>query len=162
MRYGQDHAKIAVKTALSGTEETEMAKLGERTLEQIKNYIVGGSTFLVRLPSGGIIARYESEAAVFLITRHGIREMHQQGSNLCWFLDGLDEEGVPTCGNGDICLADIDETLSSLYPQAEHPDEKKQRKQRIEILVDEVETPRGTIRTFLPLPPQVYDGEPMS
>ena len=70
-----------------------MARLGERTLEQIKNYIVGGGTFMVRLPAGGMIARYESGAAVYLITRHGIREMPQQGSNLCWLLDGAEEEG---------------------------------------------------------------------
>ena len=71
-----------------------MAKLGERTLEQIKNNIVGGGTFMVRLPAGGMIARYEWGAPVFLITRHGIRPLPQQGGDLCWFLNGLDDEGV--------------------------------------------------------------------
>lgn len=71
-----------------------MARLGERTLEQIKNSIVGGGTFLVRLPSGGMIARYESGAAVFLITRHGIKEMPQQGGDLCWLLNCVEEDGV--------------------------------------------------------------------
>ena len=71
-----------------------MTRLGEKTLEQIKNSIVGGGTFMVRLPSGGMIARYETGASVFLITRHGIKEMPQQGGNLCWLLDGAEEEGV--------------------------------------------------------------------
>lgn len=71
-----------------------MAKLGERTLDQIKHSIVAGEVFLARLPSGGIVARYEEAGTVFLITRHGIWPLPQQGGDLCWLINSLEEEGA--------------------------------------------------------------------
>lgn len=68
--------------------------LGQRTLEQIKYAIVNGGPFMYRLPHGGIIARYQSDDAVFLITRHGIKKLPQQGSDLCWLITTLEDEGL--------------------------------------------------------------------
>lgn len=69
-------------------------QLGQRTLEQIKYAIVNGGPFMFRLPHGGIIARYQADDAVFLITRHGIKKLPQQGGDLCWLIASLEEEGI--------------------------------------------------------------------
>lgn len=70
-------------------------QIGQRTLEQIKYAITNGNTFMFRLPHGGMIARYQANDAVYLLTRHGIRKLPQQGSDLCWLLTSLEEDESP-------------------------------------------------------------------